>query len=86
MRRSSRALGANVEIVAAHRSRDTVERAVAAALDELRRIEGIISLYRPGSEICRLNARGVLERPDPDLVSLLQYARRLSAGPAARST
>ena len=82
VRRSSRALGANVEIVAAHRSRDTVERAVAAALDELQRIEGVFSLYRPGSEIRRLNARGVLERPDPDLVSLLQYARQLSAGTA----
>ena len=78
-RRNSRALGANVEIVAFHRSRDTVERAVEDALDELHRIEDIISLYRPGSEISRLNRHGMLERPDPDFVSLLHYARRLSA-------
>jgi thiamine biosynthesis lipoprotein len=79
VRRSSHALGANVEIVAVHASRDTAERAVAAALDELQRIEDIVSLYRPGSEISRLNRHGVLERPDPDFVSLLQYARHLSA-------
>ena len=78
-RRSSRALGANVEILAFHSSRDTVERAVEDALDELHRIEDVISLYRPGSEISRLNRYGMLERPDPDFVSLLHYARRLSA-------
>ena len=78
-RRSAWALGANVEIVAFHASRPIVERALADALDELDRIEDLVSLYRPGSEISRLNRQGMLERPDPDFVSLLRYARRLSA-------
>ncbi len=60
-------------------SRDIVERAIEDALDELHRIEDIVSLYRPGSEISRLNRHGMLERPSPDFVSLLRYARRLSA-------
>lgn len=78
-RRSSWALGANVEIVALHASRHIVERALGDALDELHRIEDVVSLYRPGSEISRLNRQGVLERPNPDFVSLLRYSRLLSA-------
>ena len=78
-RRSSWALGANVEIVASHASRHIVERALGDALDELHRIEDVVSLYRPGSEISRLNRQGLLESPNPDFVSLLRYARLLSA-------
>ncbi len=53
--------------------------AAEEALDEVQRIEGKLSLYRPDSEISRLNARAPHEpvRVSPDLFRLLQQARHL---------
>jgi thiamine biosynthesis lipoprotein len=51
------------------------------ALDEIDRLEAQLSLYRPGSEIARLN-REAHDRPvrvTPGLFKLLQQARDLSA-------
>lgn len=51
------------------------------ALDEIDRLENQLSLYRPGSEIARLNARAAREpvRVSPELFALLQQAQRLHA-------
>ncbi|RVT81891.1 FAD:protein FMN transferase [Rhodobacteraceae bacterium CCMM004] len=46
---------------------------------EVRRLEDIFSLYRPGSEIARLNAAGRLARPAPDLLAVLSLAGHLNA-------
>jgi thiamine biosynthesis lipoprotein len=53
--------------------------AAEEALDEVQRIEGKLSLYRPDSEISRLNARAAHEpvRVSPELFRLLQQARQL---------
>jgi len=49
------------------------------ALDEIERLEAQLSLFRPSSEIARLNARAAREpvRVTPALFSLLEHARRL---------
>jgi thiamine biosynthesis lipoprotein len=49
------------------------------ALDEVERLEGQLSLYRPTSEIAQLNARAAREpvRVSPSLFALLERAGRL---------
>ena len=76
--RTSRALGADVTMTALHASRETAERALGAAFDELELVENIMSLYRPESEISQLNREGVLEHPHPYFVSVLECAREVS--------
>jgi thiamine biosynthesis lipoprotein len=62
----------------------TIGRAlIGQCLDEVERLERIFSLYRPNSELCRLNRDGVLAAPSLDLVSLLAdslHYGALSAG------
>ncbi len=43
----------------------------AAVEAELDRLEAIFSLYRPESELSRLNASGLLKHPSPELLGLL---------------
>lgn len=78
VRRTARALGANVTMIALHESRETAEHAIGAAFDELRLIEELMSLYRLESEISRLNRDGILENPHPHFVSVLEQAQRIS--------
>lgn len=72
--RTSWALGANVSLTALHEDRRTAEAAIDDAFVELERIEEAMSLYRPHSQLCRLNREGVLENPDPYLVEVLRAA------------
>lgn len=69
---SSFALGTKVNLTLYHEDVATAERAAAAAFEALDRIEDVLSLYRPGSQIRRLNEDGVLERPHRDLVDVLR--------------
>jgi thiamine biosynthesis lipoprotein len=50
------------------------------ALAEIQRLEARLSLYRPDSEITRVNARAAREpiRVTPEVFALLQHARQLS--------
>lgn len=50
------------------------------ALAEVERLEARLSLYRPDSEIARVNARAAREpvRVTPEVFALLQHAQRLS--------
>lgn len=58
----------------------TLRAAGEEALAEIQRLEARLSLYRPDSEIARLNARADREavRVTPELFRLLEHARRLS--------
>ena len=76
--RKSWALGSDVSISALHEDRRTAERAVDDAFAELERIEEVMSLYRPHSQLCVLNRAGVLENPDPSMVEVLLAARTMS--------
>lgn len=73
--RTSHALGTEVAITAVH---DRPDAAIDEAFAELDRIEDIMSLYRPHSELCRLNAAGRLDRPHPYLVRVLRHARAMA--------
>jgi len=76
--RTRRALGTHVTMTALHERPEKASAAINAAFDELERIERVMSLYRPDSELNRLNRNGVLDRPHPYLVQVLRAARAVS--------
>lgn len=69
------ALGAQVSIEMFHPDRAEAERLIARSIAEVRRLEGLFSLYQPSSAICEFNRTGVLIAPDPDMVALLQASQ-----------
>ncbi len=77
--RTGQALGSQITMVALHRDLVVGERALDAAFAELARVERVMSIYLPGSEVSRLNSAGVLEDPDPYLVDILGHAAEMSA-------
>jgi thiamine biosynthesis lipoprotein len=76
--RTSCALGSNVSITALHSSTDTAEKAIAAAFDELETVEQVMSIYRPESELSRLNRTGSVNAPHPYLLEVLRQAEAVS--------
>jgi thiamine biosynthesis lipoprotein len=52
--------------------------ALEAAFRELEVIENVMSLYRPGSQVCRLNRDGELQDPHGHLVRVLKFAKKIS--------
>jgi thiamine biosynthesis lipoprotein len=78
LRRTGRALGTKVEIVVLHEDLDRARQAVESAFAAIDQVEEVMSLYRPHSQLCRLNREGVLDDPHPDLVRVLSAAREIS--------
>jgi thiamine biosynthesis lipoprotein len=74
----ARALGAEVSITALHARRQAAERAVQAAFAELELVEELMSIYRPHSQLSRLNRAGRLDDPHPNFVEVLRAAREIS--------
>jgi thiamine biosynthesis lipoprotein len=72
-------LGARATITLTH---PQAARITAAARSEIDRLEDIFSLYRPGSELSRLNASGALAAPSPDLLACLTLAGAVHAASA----
>lgn len=75
---SSKALGATVKMTVLHADERAANAALDAAFAELERIESVMSLYRPESQISRLNRDGVLEKPDASLVEVLRFAAEVA--------
>ena len=69
------ALGARASITICHRDADRARRLLQRCVAEIRRLEDVLSLYRRGSAITRLNRRGFIDHPPPDLVHVLSLAR-----------
>jgi thiamine biosynthesis lipoprotein len=65
------ALGARTSITLAH---SEAEHLVAAARDEIARLDGVFSLYRADSALSRLNRDGALDAPPMELVECLGIA------------
>jgi thiamine biosynthesis lipoprotein len=61
-----------------HADKHVANLALDAAFSELERIENVMSLYRPESQISRLNREGVLEAPDASLVEVLRFAAEVA--------
>ncbi|MBI5922606.1 MAG: FAD:protein FMN transferase [Betaproteobacteria bacterium] len=68
------ALGGPASIQLYHHNESVAQQAIAAALVELRRLEGIFSVYRADSAISRLNRQGKLDQAPADLLTMLQRA------------
>jgi thiamine biosynthesis lipoprotein len=73
------AFGTVVSIKVLHHDARQAELALANALAEARRVDALMSIYRPGSEVHTLNRDGRLARPGPHLLAVLREATRLSA-------
>lgn len=61
-----------------HADKSGAHAALDSAFAELERIEGVMSLYRPESQISRLNREGVLEKPDASFVAVLRFAAEVA--------
>ena len=61
-----------------HTDESVGRTALDAAFAELERVESVMSIYRPESQISRLNRDGVIERPDPYFVEVLRHAAQVS--------
>ncbi|MGK0185584.1 MAG: thiamine biosynthesis lipoprotein [Verrucomicrobiales bacterium] len=79
VRKQARALGSSVTLTVLHQDAALAERAIDAAFCELELIESVMSIYRSTSQVCRLNHDGVLNNPNPHLLSVLNFARNISA-------
>ncbi|GEP41764.1 FAD:protein FMN transferase [Brevifollis gellanilyticus] len=76
--RSAKALGTTVTMTALHADESKAATALDAAFAELEHIESVMSIYRPESQLSRLNREGVLGSPDPLLVEVLRYSNEMS--------
>jgi len=72
------ALGSDVSITALHADGRTAHAAIDDAFAELETIESVMSIYRPESQLSKLNRHRVLSSPHPYLVDVLNVARETS--------
>ncbi len=75
---TKQALGATVAITACHADRARAEAAIESAFAELEVVEQAMSLYRPDSQLSRLNRVGAIDQPHPYLLEALRFAGELS--------
>jgi thiamine biosynthesis lipoprotein len=62
-----------------HIDRRQGQAAIEAAFAELELVEQLMSIYRPQSQVSRLNRDGELKSPHPYFVEVLRTAREMSA-------
>jgi thiamine biosynthesis lipoprotein len=79
VRDAALAFGTTVSIAAIHEDPGVAAEAIGEALDRTRRIDSLMTVFRPESEVGRLNAQGTLPNPDPHLVRVLEFSQRLAA-------
>jgi thiamine biosynthesis lipoprotein len=66
--RTALALGCDISMIALHVDKNVAELALNDCFRELARVEKVMSIFNPDSQISRLNAKGFLKNPDPYLV------------------
>lgn len=72
------ALGADSSIKIYAENEQQAKAAFDESFTEIERLENILSLYKPNSEISLLNEHGFLKSPSKELVELLRYAKNLA--------
>src|SRR5215470_159255 len=70
-------LGALSELSLWHPDAAFAQRTILRVRHEIERFEQIFSLYRPDSEISRLNDAGKLMKPSPELRTLIEESQHL---------
>lgn len=70
------ALGAEARIILDHPDADAL---VASAIGEIRRLEGVFSLFQDDSQISRLNREGVLYKPAFEMIELLSICSAINS-------
>jgi thiamine biosynthesis lipoprotein len=75
-------LGALSELTLWHTDTALARRAILKVRAEVERYERIFSLYRPDSEISRLNASGALTNPAPELRALIEESQHFGSASA----
>jgi thiamine biosynthesis lipoprotein len=76
--RRSFALGAEITFTVFHHNSKVAEQAMDEALVQIDKVENLMSLYRPDSQLNQINREGILRNPDPLLVDVLKRAKELS--------
>ena len=76
--RTAWALGSHVSVTLAHHRLDELDEALDAAFAELEQVDALMSLYRPDSQLSRMNRDGRLENPHPLLTAVLRDSVELS--------
>jgi thiamine biosynthesis lipoprotein len=76
--RTARAFGSEVTVTVLVPDRATGEAAISEALAELETVEEVMSIYRPDSELSRLNREGIVAKPHPYFVEVLRHALEVS--------
>ena len=71
-------MGAPASIQLYHTNESQARTAIAAGLDELKRLEAIFSVYRSDSAISQLNREGVLKNAPSDFIAMLSRALTLA--------
>lgn len=77
-RRTSRALGTSISLLALHEDKLVIDAAFTAAFGELELIESLMSIYRPESQLSQLNRTGLFERPHPCFVEVLEASQAMA--------
>lgn len=70
--RSGWAFGTKISLTAYHQTGSVATAAIDEAFNELDEIEKVLSLYRPQSQLCKLNNSKAVTNPHPYLVTVLQ--------------
>ena len=58
----------------------SADGAVTSAVNEINRLERLLTRFPGGTDVCQLNLSGVLESPSPDVVAVIQKATAFSDG------
>jgi FAD:protein FMN transferase len=72
-------LGTTLSLRAGHADGERARTGLDAAVAAIRHVEQQMSLFIPSSALSILNREGVLHKPHPDLVRVLQLAQQVSA-------
>lgn len=72
------AFGTTISVTLVHDDERQAELAIEDAFDAARMVDRLMSIYSPDSQVFQLNRDGVLARPDPHLLLVLEQARQLS--------
>jgi len=78
VRGAALAFDTSLSICALHEDPVRARSAVSRALARVSWLDTQLVVQRPGSQVSRLNGAGRLDRPDPHLVRLLQFAQTLA--------